>query len=125
MVDNRPKAEVSLHDGEVRVSGSDLDSARLSLFFRTILGCQRDGEAWVCPTRGGSGKDLLARIASQLDRRGYAVAATGQDADLALKHEIERVRSFARARDAARAYLRLPGAGDADGLSEADVLRTL
>jgi SNF2 family DNA or RNA helicase len=125
MADDRPQAQVSLEGGEVRVSGSDLESARLSLFFRTILGCRRDGDAWVCPTRGSPGNDLLIRIAGQLNRRGYAVAASGQDADLALKHEIERLRSFERARDAARDYLQLPGAGSGDGLSEANVLQTL
>jgi hypothetical protein len=126
MADDRPQAEVRLEDGEVRVSGQDLDSARLGLFFRSVLGCVRDGDAWICPTRGGSGNDLLVRIAGQLDRRGYAVVATGEDADLALKHEVERVRGFRRARDAARTFLQLPGApADAVTPAEADVLRLL
>jgi hypothetical protein len=126
MADDRPQAEVRLEDGEVRVSGQDLDSPRLGLFFRSVLGCVRDGDAWICPTRGGSGNDLLVRIAGQLDRRGYAVVATGEDADLALKHEVERVRGFRRARDAARTFLQLPGApADAVTPAEADVLRLL
>jgi SNF2 family DNA or RNA helicase len=125
MSDNRPKAEVRLGEEEVRVSGPDLDSARLGLFFRSVLGCRRENGGWVCPTRGGSGSDLVVRIAGQLDRRGYAVSASGQDADLALKHEIERVRSFTRARDAARTYLGLHGAADGTELEETNVLRTL
>jgi SNF2 family DNA or RNA helicase len=125
MSDNRPKAEVRLVEEEVRVSGPDLDSARLGLFFRSVLGCRRENGGWVCPTRGGSGSDLVVRIAGQLDRRGYAVSASGQDADLALKHEIERVRSFTRARDAARTHLGLHGAADGTELEETNVLRTL
>ena len=111
MADDRPQAEVRLDGEEVRVSGPDIAAARLSLFFRSVLGCRLDDGVWVCPTRGRPGTDLVVRIASQMERRGFAVAAEGADADLALKHEIERIRSFGRARDAGSKYLEL---GDVD-----------
>lgn len=125
MADEQPQAVLHLAEGEVTISGEDLDSARLGLFFRSVLGCHRDGDVWRCPTRGSSGNDLLLRIAGQLNRRGYAVEASGEDADLAFTHEIERVRSFTRARDSARALLDLPGAASTDVPQETDVFRTL
>lgn len=126
MDDARPEAVVRLEGELVQVTGEGLDSSRHTLFFRTVLGCRREGEAWICPTRGQPGSDLVVRIASQLNRRGYSVTAEGEEADLALTHEIERVRSFARAREAARHYLGLDGEVEPEVLlDEAEVLALL
>lgn len=124
MNDARPEAVVRLEGELVRVTGECLASSRHALFFATVLGCRREGEAWICPTRGQPGSDLVVRIAGQLNRRGYTVTAEGEEADLALTNEIERVRSFDRARGAARSYLGLNGEAEAL-LAEDEVLALL
>ncbi len=105
----RPQAVVRLEGEIVQITGPGLDSSRHSLFFRSVLGCQRADDVWVCPTRGHPGSDLVVRIATQLNRRGYVVSAEGQEADLALTHEVERVRSFTRARGAASCHTSVKG----------------
>lgn len=126
MNDARPEAVVRLEGELVQVTGEGLDSSRHALFFGAVLGCRREGEAWICPTRGHPGSELVVRIASQLNRRGYSVTAEGEEADLSLKHEVERVRSFDRARGAARGYLGLDGDVEPKALlNEEEVLARL
>ena len=69
MNDARPDAVVRLEGELVQVTGEGLDSSRHSLFFGAVLGCHRAGEAWICPTRGQPGSDLVVRIATELNRR--------------------------------------------------------
>lgn len=120
MNDARPEAVVRLEGELVHVTGEGLDSSRHTLFFSTVLGCRHEGDAWICPTRGHPGSDLVVRIASELNGRGYRVTAEGEQADLALTHEVERVRSFGRAREAARHYLGLNGEVEPEALVDED-----
>lgn len=63
----------------------------------------------MCPTRSASGVDLVVRIARRLEGDGFATVAEGAEADLALKHEVERVRSFARTTEALEELLTAEG----------------
>lgn len=92
------KAQITLSEGIVLVSGEKLETRSLRLFFRGVLGGQSASGGWRVPVRGVDGNDLVVRIAKRLEAAGYIVEATSDQVDFALKHEIERVRSFDRAR---------------------------
>jgi SNF2 domain-containing protein len=111
MQDERPRAEVALADDVVKVTLPDLADSRLELYFRAILGCELKDGVWVCPLRRRSGNDLIVQVATQLRRRGFEVAATGGPADQALQRDIDRLRSFERAKRAARDFLSLNDEG--------------
>src|ERR1017187_3777609 len=89
-----PQIQIELAKGLVEVKGQDLDSRPWRLFFRGILGGELADGVWRPPARGGAGTELVARVARRLDQAGLSVEAHSDQADLALKHEVERVRSF-------------------------------
>jgi SNF2 family DNA or RNA helicase len=103
----RNAAHVRLKDRVVTVAGDGLDTRPLRLFFRGVLGAERTDEGWRCPARGRDGNDLVVRIAKRLGDDGIEVTPESDQVDLALKHEIERVRSFSRARQAGEQLLGL------------------
>ncbi|MGE5282816.1 MAG: SNF2-related protein [Chloroflexota bacterium] len=122
----RPRAEITLGDDHVEVSGEGLNDSRLDLYFGAILGCERSEDGWVCPLRREVGNDLVVKIAAQLRSRGYEVIASGGPADLALERDIDRLRSYERAAQAGRDYLALDqGSEPASLFDEGEVLAAL
>lgn len=117
----RPRAEIQLADSVARVTGENLETRRLRLFFRGVLGCQFEDGVWVCPTRGVVGTDLVVRIARRLESEGFEPVAEGADADLALKHEVERVRSYGRTVEAVQHLL----SSETSPVDEAAAIATL
>lgn len=125
VTDDRPQVALRLTDGEVEVRGAALHSRRQRLFFATLLGCRATEAGWSCPIRSGAPAELVVRIAQRLERTGFTVDADGAEADTALRLEVERVRSFARARAAAQTTLGLPATEDVEVPDEGAVLALL
>ena len=116
---------IRLSGDVLEVSGEDLDTRQLRLFFRGVLGGERIDGGWRVPCRGQAGNELIIRIARRLDAAGLRVEAESDQVDLALKHEVERVRSFGRARSAGQAVSALQENPDLDVPSEAGLLARL
>src|SRR5208282_3318052 len=72
------------------------------LFFNAIIGASSTHRGWRCPRRNLSIATLVVRINSFLEKSGLTVRREGL-ADEAIQREIERKRSFERARQAALA----------------------
>lgn len=102
-----PAGEVrlTLSEGVIEAVGQGLDVRPLRLFFRGALGAAPFEGGWRVPVRGHDGNELIVRIARRLDKAGLSVEAHSDQVDLALKHEVERVRSYERARGAAETVL--------------------
>lgn len=100
---------VKLVGGVIEAVGEGLDARPLRLFFRGVLGGNYVDGGWRIPCRGANGNELIVRIARRLEAAGRTLEAESDQVDLALKHEIERVRSFDRARRAGEVLL---GLGD-------------
>jgi hypothetical protein len=105
---------VRLAEGIVEATGDGLDTRSLRLFFRGVLGAEPIDGGWRIPCRGANGNDLIVRIARRLEVAGLTLEAESDQVDLALQHEIERVRSFDRARRAVEALLGIGDGGDVD-----------
>jgi len=71
------------------------------LFFTSIVGGTAIEMGWRCPRRSLPISTLVVRINSFLEGRGYKVSRTGL-AEEEVKRELERKRSFERARTAAQ-----------------------
>jgi SNF2 family DNA or RNA helicase len=125
LIQSSSNIQIRLAGVVVEVSGASLDSRQLRLFFRGILGGEFAEDVWRMPTRGADGNDLVARIARRLGQAGLSVEAQSDEADLALKHEIERVRSFARAHHAGEVVLALEDHPDVLVPDEARLLEVL
>lgn len=107
-----PQVRVKLVEGVIEAVGEGLDARPLRLFFRGVLGGEVIEGGWRIPCRGADGNHLIIRIARKLESVGITLEAESDQVDLALKHEIERVRSFDRARKAGEAVLGLAEHGD-------------
>jgi len=105
---------IHLLDDVIEVRGGGLTTRPLRLFFRGVLGADHTEDGWRLPTRGADGNALIVRIARRLEQAGLMVAAESDQVDLALTHEMERVRSFERARGAGAALLGLAPIGTAE-----------
>jgi SNF2 family DNA or RNA helicase len=107
-------------DAVIVQGGPDLFSDRsLRLFFISILGAAQIEGGWRCPRRKHTIPSLVLRINSFLQSKGYGVKCDAV-ADDTVQREIERRRSFTRARDAAM-ELRVGNAS----IEISDVLRKL
>src|SRR5688500_8627922 len=73
------------------------------LFFTSIIGGTATETGWRCPRRNLPISTLVVRINSFLESKGHKVSRTGL-ADEEIRREIERKRSFERARGAARLF---------------------
>ncbi len=103
-----PRVHLRLVADEVHVSGPALQSRRMRLYFQTALGADlsQDG-SWICPARDELVGDLLVGIVRRLEQSGFEVVTEGEPTDRALQNDIERGRSFARARASAEMLLGL------------------
>lgn len=89
----------------ILASGSGLHDRRARLFFSSVLGAEPTPEGWRCPRRHLPVSDLIIRINSYLEAKGWRVERLGV-VDDEVQRAIERKRSFERARDAAVALRR-------------------
>ena len=92
---------VSVEGDDVLVSDSAMLRNRASrLYFGTVLGARPTQDGWACPRRRVPLADLVVRINTWLERRGWTVDRRGI-ADEAVERDIERRRSFERTRERA------------------------
>src|SRR6266849_6796779 len=96
------KVTIQIEADSVVVLAPELLADRTArLFFTSIIGGTGTESGWRCPRRNLPISTLVVRINSFLERKGYTVSRTGL-ADEEVKREIERKRSFERARRAAQ-----------------------
>src|SRR5258708_37571743 len=87
-------------DAVLVYSAAELNQDRsIRLFFSAVLGATRNSDGWRCPRRSLSLNTLIVRINTFLESRGIQVERRGI-VDDAVQREIERKRSFERAREA-------------------------
>lgn len=99
----RGDVRVSVDGTDVVVAQPELLSDRSArMMFRSILGARPLNGGWRCPRRHGSLSALIVRINTFLKSQGWRVSLVGV-ADEAVKREMERKRSFDRARESAAA----------------------
>ncbi len=118
-------AQIQLQGELIEVTGDGLVTRPLRLFFRGVLGAQQTNEGWRLPTRGADGNALIVRIARRLEQAGVPVTAESDQVDRALIHEMERVRSFERARSAGSALLGLPADPEVNLPDSAELLKCI
>ncbi len=91
-------ARIEAQGDAVNVTGSTLLQDRVArLFFVSILGASPIENGWHCPRRSIPLANLVVRINTYLETRGWNVQRIGI-ADEAVQREIERKRSFQRSR---------------------------
>ncbi len=99
-MESKSVVELKAEGETVIVSGNELASDRsLRLFFASVLGARRTEAGWMCPRRRLSTAELIVRINNFLEGKGFRVSRVGV-ADAAVQRDIERRRSYQRARDA-------------------------
>lgn len=97
----RAQVELTVEDDDVVVTGEGITTDRRSrLFFRSVLGATPTDRGWRCPRRRASLASVVLRVNTFLERQGFGVTRHGL-ADREVERELERRRSFARARQAA------------------------
>lgn len=90
-------------DSVVVLAPGLLSDRTARLFFTSIIGGAATESGWRCPRRNLPISTLVVRINSFLESRGHEVSRTGA-ADEEIKREIEKKRSFERARQAAQSF---------------------
>ena len=90
------------HDNVIVTAPGLVTDRSARLFFNAIIGASPTQNGWRCPRRNLSVLTLVVRVNSFLENRGLTVRRVGL-ADEAIQREIERKRSFERARQAALA----------------------
>src|SRR5438105_3181474 len=86
-------------DSVIVVAAALHDDRAARLFFSSIMGATPTENGWRCPRRNLPLPTVVVRINSFLENKGYAVRRLGA-ADDEIRREIERKRSFQRAREA-------------------------
>jgi SNF2 family DNA or RNA helicase len=100
MPDSRKVRLEAERDAVSVYSAAELNQDRsIRLFFSAVLGGTRTSNGWRCPRRSLSLHTLIVRINTFFESRGIQVERTGM-VDDAVQQEIERKRSFERARHA-------------------------
>jgi SNF2 family DNA or RNA helicase len=101
---NRVAVELKVEGEAVIVSGDGLASDRsIRLFFSSVLGATRSDSGWICPRRRYAISELIVRINNFLESRGFRVERLGI-VDDAVQRDIERRRSYERARIAGNEF---------------------
>lgn len=97
-----PEISIQIEQETVVVVAPALLADRTAqLFFTSIIGAASTESGWRCPRRKLPLSTLVVRINTFLEGKGYVVKRFGS-ADAEINKEIERKRSFDRARQAAR-----------------------
>lgn len=92
---------MSAEGGAVIVTHPSLVTNRATrMFFGTILGATRKDDGWICPRRRRPLGELVVRINTFLEGKGWVVERVGI-VDDAVRRDIERKRSFQRTRRSA------------------------
>jgi SNF2 family DNA or RNA helicase len=113
-----PSARIEAEGDAINVTGTALHDRVPRLFFLSILGATPIENGWHCPRRSIPLATLVVRINTYLETRGWNVQRFGV-ADEAVQREIERKRSFQRARSAGIALRNGEAAFDQDLLRSA------
>jgi len=88
-------------DALIVIGAADVFEDRsVRLFFTSIMGASRIEQGWRCPRRKMTLPSLVLRVNNFLESKGLQVHSEGI-ADDAVQRDIERRRSFQRAKDAA------------------------
>lgn len=102
--DVRGEVLLEVEGTDVVVREPALRTDRLArMFFGSILGGEQTDFGWRCPVRSSTRASLIVRINTFLESKGWKVQRTGI-ADETVQREIERRRSFQRARESAVAF---------------------
>lgn len=114
---NKRVVVLSLDGDNVVVTGSQLATDRRArLFFRSVLGGEPISNGWRCPRRRLSIPTLILRVYDWLQQYDYEVERQGA-VEQTVSRELERRRSFARTREAAK---RLKGEGNGFDFDQVD-----
>ena len=98
------EVEITANGDDVFVREPRLKGDRLArMFFSTVLGAEPLQDGWRCPRRHSSRSQLIVRINTFLEAKGWKVRRVGI-VDETVQREIERRRSYARAREEATAF---------------------
>lgn len=101
MTPSTVEATVAVEGDDVTVTGDDhLQSRQARLFFRSVLGADPLPDGWRCPRRSRPLAEVVVRVNTFLEAQGWRVHREGV-ADREVERELERRRSFERARLAA------------------------
>src|SRR5712664_2628955 len=96
----KPDITLEIAQDSVVVVAPTLQADRTArLFFASIMGAAPTTTGWRCPRRNVPLSNLVVRINSFLESKGYVVRRLGA-ADDEIRKEIERKRSFQRACEA-------------------------
>lgn len=103
------EVELTVEGVDVLVHQPALKTERLArMFFGSLLGADQTETGWRCPVRRTSKSTLILRINTFLEAKGWNVKRTGI-VDETVQREIERRRSYQRARDSATDFRRGEG----------------
>jgi hypothetical protein len=103
------QVELTLDGTDVLVHQPALKTDRFArMFFGSLLGADPTDTGWRCPLRHNPKSTLIVRINTFLETKGWKVKRTGV-VDETVQREIERRRSFQRARDSATDFRRGQG----------------
>ncbi len=103
MTIHQESVELSVEDDHVLALHRGLLTDRKArMFFGSILRAEPTVNGWRCSPRRTSIQNLVVRINTFLESKGWTVNRTGL-ADESVKREIERKRSFQRTKDRAKA----------------------
>jgi SNF2 family DNA or RNA helicase len=98
--------ELEVDGNDVVAHGAALLTDRTArLFFLGSLGASEVDNGWRCPRRRAPVSNLVVRINTFLESKGWIVSREGI-ADEAVERALEQKRSFARTREAAEAFLK-------------------
>ncbi len=93
--------ELSIDGESVVVVSPTLHGNRMAkMYFESILGATRTDIGYICPRRQRDISALVVDISTYLERKGWIVTRHGRARELA-ERDIERRRSYVRAKDAA------------------------
>ena len=98
MSESQTVVVLSVDGSDVLVRAAALRDDRLArMFFGSILGATATEDGWRCPLRGNPAPVVVVRINTFLESKGWTVSRNAL-ADDAIVQELERKRSFQRAR---------------------------
>lgn len=103
-----PPADATLAvsgDDVIVTGGPHLHGRQARLFFRSVLGASASTDGWRCPRRSRPLAEVVIRVNTFLEAQGWRVDREGV-ADREVERELERRRSFSRAREAAADWKR-------------------
>lgn len=103
MTEQEPVVMSAADDAVIVTHASLITNRAARMFFASILGATRKDDGWICPRRRRPLGELVVRINTFLESKGWIVERVGI-VDEAVQRDIERKRSFQRTRRSAIAF---------------------